>query len=674
MSDEELQKGDQTSTPLLDKNYELNLHETNETAQSDENIGRKKPARTLFAAYFSSSITRNFNDLDTRDIALKEDAYGLLLMITPKEGMIFFFAVIILILQISIIYLVAYYLLHKGIGDKISINPPAGITDTVRIGRICAIIVAVLGQSDIFDAIELIVIQPSLLASYVSAGWIQVVVVNWAHFMMGLGTLFISWLIIVQSESIMELFMNFAAIGFVMNIDDLFFALGNQYLFGELLHEKTEKLKRTNITVNGRPQALYRCYFLSILVAMFAGLFHVRFVQSDGQYLANTFTVSIGDDVKEIDSLFSGIYELKCNKFRLIQNSYITYVRNKPVSFHNFDVENTEYNQDREYGAAISYCETSNTWTLSSYDSSSSDYCKDLLNKNDSVNPCKRIILQSPKTKTYDFSTLSPSQWTIKSNTGRFVPVTKMFKYKDTQCTDNLDCSPIINEKNGGTCNMNDKKDKLCKCDYGRFGKNCEHPPPCQELIEEYKWEVKWEEFSAKALLIHEKQKPLKPFLFNDRPVYYIDNTIQFKNATLVLYQGVRWIKYALCASGKSRPKCSDFHKKFNDSFTVNDFIVGELSGDTTVLPYSPHIYSKPTTYGSPAGLYWYRKTSRLGIGTGQEDSGLGTLKLNGARFLCPDCSIPFNICDFGTCNKTTHKCVCDDGYSGSLCQIPDSY
>jgi len=581
---------------------------------------------------------------DEENMSLSEDTYGMLLILSPKSSQ-FWKTFAVAVFQVTLIVMISINLYEREIGDPL-FKPPTGISIQVFVGQIMALIIGVMAQNDITESIELLVYSPAELASDLKVSPLQVLIINLIHFSVGIGGLFIVFLVVVQSNDIVGLFADFAAMEFISHIDELFFHLASLSYVGRDLCIATEELKNIKIpsSIQGRSAKKILLYFPMIIT--FAGWGWVQWKMLTGKDLDPFFTVFIPDDFNVNDSYLSGVYaSTKCKHKRRF-----SYVNDKIV----------KYDEDENVSVrgVISYCSESETWVLNSYFTATKveNVCFELEN-NEIYDPCKRILLQSPRTKEYSINEISPREWSMKSSEGGFVPVPSFFNYVSNECQEDRDCSVLRNDKYGGTCN---KDTNTCACTGGRFGKSCEYSKPCAIQHETY-FSLKEKQYYKEdseyvSIILNKIEDETEPFLFNDHPVYY---QAFGELGALVLYQGVRFIQHFM--------DLNELDLTDVDVDSLNYIFVEYLSNDTIDILESTWI-SEQTDAGSPDGLEWFDIITDAGKVTKTKGGGFGKLGRVEQKFICPECSLVGNRCGNGQCNNGT--CVCEEGYDGSLCQI----
>eukprot|EP00587_Corethron_hystrix_P001919 CAMPEP_0113314048 /NCGR_PEP_ID=MMETSP0010_2-20120614/10257_1 /TAXON_ID=216773 ORGANISM="Corethron hystrix, Strain 308" /NCGR_SAMPLE_ID=MMETSP0010_2 /ASSEMBLY_ACC=CAM_ASM_000155 /LENGTH=641 /DNA_ID=CAMNT_0000170241 /DNA_START=133 /DNA_END=2059 /DNA_ORIENTATION=+ /assembly_acc=CAM_ASM_000155 len=558
------------------------------------------------------------NDEDEEDFtSLSLDTYGLLLMSNP-ECPPFWSALFVCCFQIILIGMILTDLLSKKDPGDPPFNPPTDVSGTVQVGQVMALIISVFTQNDMVEAIELLVYSPSDISEYTGSNPLQVLVVNLVHFAVGILGLFIVLVVVIQAENIMELFANFAAMQFVSNIDEIFFYMANRSYFGKNLSEYTENLKKIKIP-STRVGTITKQLFLFLPMIVILSFWFVNKRKTDhGIYFAPKYTVSIPDNFDENDSYLSGVYHIvkKCR-----ENKKFFYVRDKII-----------VKKEKSIRGVIAYCEHTQRWNLNYYVPKShsikfENICEEV--DDDAIyDPCKNVILQSPRTDKYSFEDISPSLWFIRVPTGGFTPVPSFFNFVSNECHGDSDCSSLHKSDQdgkimyGGTCLKNNNANVLME-DLENLANIQSHA-----------------HFYMKSILMQ-----------------LLDDDTQ----CLTLYQGIRYIQYCM-------PISSD------GGVTYNEIMEYVQNNTSYIFKDDAKIYlSEQTDAGSPAGLDWYDIVSDAGTVTNRKGGGFGIFKKTEFRYVCPSCDITGISCgSHGECINGV--CQCSDEYSGSLCQIAPTF
>ena len=138
--------------------------------------------------------------------------------------------------------------------------PTEAQSDAVYIGQFFTIMLALMTQNDLLSATHTLLhlCDSSWLRTVSRDGkekieggfwsWIARVLIPISlKFTQGLLVLFISWLIIVQSENVVELLKDYTALFVISSIDDLFFYVATQGYFGDKLAIRAEEARGVQI-------------------------------------------------------------------------------------------------------------------------------------------------------------------------------------------------------------------------------------------------------------------------------------------------------------------------------------------------------------------------------------------------------------------------------------------
>eukprot|EP00550_Attheya_septentrionalis_P006338 CAMPEP_0198280448 /NCGR_PEP_ID=MMETSP1449-20131203/520_1 /TAXON_ID=420275 /ORGANISM="Attheya septentrionalis, Strain CCMP2084" /LENGTH=288 /DNA_ID=CAMNT_0043975801 /DNA_START=313 /DNA_END=1176 /DNA_ORIENTATION=+ len=129
---------------------------------------------------------------------------------------VFFFA-----LQVAILVLIAVNI-TKNAPDGNPLNVPVGTSLDVVWAQVLALFVSLITQSDFmatFDLINTKYDDTAVLSLFEGATHTKWIVSNICRFVVGVLSIFISFILIVQSTTVIELFFNFAAVQFVSELD-----------------------------------------------------------------------------------------------------------------------------------------------------------------------------------------------------------------------------------------------------------------------------------------------------------------------------------------------------------------------------------------------------------------------------------------------------------------------
>eukprot|EP00978_Attheya_sp_CCMP212_P045430 scaffold346263_cov24-Attheya_sp.AAC.1 len=152
---------------------------------------------------------------------------------------VFFFA-----LQVAILVLIAINVLLDA-PDGNPLNVPVGTRLDVIVGQVLALFVSLITQSDFLATFDLINVKydATVLSLFEGATRTKWIVSNICRFLVGVLSIAISFILIVQSTKVIDLFFNFAAVQFVSDLDNIAFQLAYRgYMVIGDLEETTRKL------------------------------------------------------------------------------------------------------------------------------------------------------------------------------------------------------------------------------------------------------------------------------------------------------------------------------------------------------------------------------------------------------------------------------------------------
>lgn len=567
-------------------------------------------------------------------VKLSRDVYSLLYYSVPRS-IAFAFSILTYCLQM--------FILSLFLADSVNLdnpdNPlgiPAGVDSIVRAAQCVAILIAVATQDDLITAINEFFVgyYREALSSEGCGGarWQWLLSIT-TRFSQGGLCLTATFVLILQSEDVVGLFLDFLAVSFVSTLDDIMFALAREGYFAQRLETEARKMSRLRVSKRQIKTHLFRpLLFLLVSVGMLMGWGIVTSQQLKGAFIQCTsIAVQFGDSIKGDLAFFSGVY---------VVSHFDT--TSRPVYVERSVAGNT----GREGKGILAYCNDLGSWTFS-YPPS----------QHEVADPCHWYAI-TEETDTYDIIEMRPTDFYVfNQEANQPVP----FQHFAIRCAN---CDHVVGRGTScsgvGSCVVSQ-----CVCDPGRIGTNCEYEEPCEsiEINTEFggfpgprQWSERY------SLLRHCNSTEL--INVYGRPVYTSDHD-SVERAQVILFTGRRWVvtvAQSLIQLGEHVEQNSwcqlsnalkSFHARW-DSFTP-EFIS------------SPTDVGTPTDSATPVGLDWYRSYSR------DHGTDIDIYAPVSTRILCARCTgnIFSNPCkNNGTCNKSTGKCKCKAGTFGSLCQI----
>lgn len=273
---------------------------------------------------------------ESEKFRLQEDIFALL-FVSPVCSQAFLYSVFWFVFQGGVISLIAYDLLKDSDEDNFLKMPPA-VHPAVSAAQVLALAVAVMTQDDVISSLALVSVGydrnlPGLPAAATQSKW---VLSNVCRFLIGLASLLISFLFAVQSETVLDIFKDFAAMAFVSEIDDAAFSLAKRGFISSALEEATRGLEDVvfedredtidinplneakkitsampvpgsstmlapsipkpafvSMTLKARLRRVLLFLLFGLMVAMWS---YVYVKQKNGEYICQSLSVSFGDE------------------------------------------------------------------------------------------------------------------------------------------------------------------------------------------------------------------------------------------------------------------------------------------------------------------------------------------------------------------------------------------
>lgn len=431
-------------------------------------------------------------------MGLSEDIYSVM-MTCRAVSLPFVFSLFVCIFQMSLIVLIALDLIDFGTDNPFKIPPAVDIE--VRIAQALAVVLAVATQGDLLTAI----IQlhdgydkrvKETNASFTFGTWLFASI---AQFLIGAGMLTLIFILIIQSKDVIGMMLNFAALSFVSDIDDIAFFLAKNGFVSDAVERECRQVSEYEFPTRKRKSKWFRrVLFMLITASLYGGWGYVVYEQNDGAFIPYTVFVQFGDAFDPFLASFSG-----------------QYVRSEDL-YARRDV----YFERTSQGAYFAYCENEQTWTFTIW------YA-------DNFDPCQAYNASSPETKVYDISNAG-SPWTVAysdRDSNIFKQPFDMFTMFADDCTD---CNGL------GTCVNNQ-----CQCNGDRFGRHCEFSAPCPSLtVDQRTFSLPDDEASVSQLsdnyTLLRRNETGKLVLVYHKPVYVYDYGQGLTD--IIMFLGRRWI------------------------------------------------------------------------------------------------------------------------------------
>uniref|UniRef100_A0A7S2WJ22 EGF-like domain-containing protein n=1 Tax=Eucampia antarctica TaxID=49252 RepID=A0A7S2WJ22_9STRA len=558
------------------------------------------------------------------------------------------FCIIIALFQFTIIILLIISATNRGTDNVFGIPPQ--ITEVVRFCQFFAILLMVASQDDFVNAIAYFSdgYSPLILEKAPHASLFKYYLCGLLKLVEGGLSLFITFVLIVQGDQVLGIFLNFAALSFVYSIDDVFFCLAGNFFFTDELGVLVGQIRTLKVPIPTRYPSSennissYRLvHIVYICTFVIVGWLILVVKQYEGAFSCESITVQFGDESFFTFGSFSGAYDrigLMGEQKDRVGNRFI-YLR-------------------RTYKDAIfAYCKNEMAWTFTSVSEEGENYLN--------IDPCD-YDAKSAETKTYNIEETGNTKWFTWNAVSLQISEFDFFSLRcPDQCTD---CNGV------GNCN-----DNVCTCTPGNYGLNCEFKGDilCKELSQSKRKEASFGHVSTPFQIASEFNN--SSISFHERPVYYrniFEKKNLFKNRTqsdIILFIGRRWAFYRIEITEGSDPLAK-----------VIEILEGYSSTHTSSIghEYGPKYFSGEVTFGarsdkgSPIEIPWY---GAVLIGNGPNSTVYQIDKRSpvDAELLCVKCNSLTNPChNKGICDQkdldTFGVCECESKYIGNLCEADD--
>jgi ABC-type multidrug transport system fused ATPase/permease subunit len=313
--------------------------------------------------------------------SLSNDTFSFI-FISGLLSLPFLIAIIVVSFQMTAYSVLTANIIDKG--GKNQYNFPPNVDYTVRVTQVLAIIIAIVTQDDVKKVILILrdgydadVFQGTFGPEATKFKWILSLVLRAA---VGLFGLFVIFMLIMQSTTVLDLLLDFTATEFVSLLDDLIFLMLRVGYFGFSMM-KAATLCETEYHVSRfKSLHLSAVYFIIIFAVMFSGWSGIYTKQSKGEYLCQRMYIQLGDEFAPALAGLSGIYTINNNE--------------------QFGGRVTSSQENNGQGK-IGYCEDENVWTLKIQEQLMPlEY-----------DPCLYWVAKSSESKDFDVLKTTSSQW-----------------------------------------------------------------------------------------------------------------------------------------------------------------------------------------------------------------------------------------------------------------------
>ncbi|KAG7341608.1 EGF-like domain containing protein [Nitzschia inconspicua] len=606
----------------------------------------------------------NMDESTEEDDGIQEEALPpnifSLMFVSDFNSRAYLYATCVFFIQAVVVFAALLNSFDIKAGGNNPANIPAGVPNAVTIAQAAMIPVAVASQNDFISAVvrlndrifeNIVDIDPLHLSS-TYCKWLMSSV---SQLLVGCGILCVSFLFMMQSDSVFQVLINIVALFAISNISTNAFTMASRGFLGYNIWKDTLKVtkhkvkRKYNDTANG--QWFIQMLYLLCILAFYLGFGYILHRQRTGYFLCHSVFIQF-DDAFDVSLPYrSGVYTITDEK---IANRFVYADAVTGTSF------------------ILGYCAENTAWGLAR--ASSRDPCAD--------------SIMSQRTFSFDVMTTGQVPWRVRSQRDNSMVDTSSFLM---QC---VDCDTSSCEPHRGTCINNQ-----CVCHDGRYGINCEFRRPCQTLV----LNSNRGSFPPIVSLVNENYVVLDDtyqllegengtiVTSYHRPVYYSEG-YKF----LLTFSGRRWIivspRLWLETGGAQEPLsiASVFTEVVDaqDSSPEDSLRIYLLALFTTEHMYrfltDPLLQQftnseaveigSPLDQGSPIGLRWL--ALRAVRSANRPVFILDNYDTFDVSFICNFCQDDINDCqNLGVCNSVTETCDCRNStfgfplHSGALCE-----
>ncbi|CAB9529498.1 expressed unknown protein [Seminavis robusta] len=575
-----------------------------------------------------------------------ESTYSLFYLCSVNSAA-FWYAFFVYAIQITTILLTLIDIVDWG-GSGLDLPPNVDLIVTIAQG--VALFQAIAFQSDLLEVVGKFKdgFHPEVLEKHPGATYATWLVSCIAQLIAALLLLLTIYILTMEVDSVLGIMLNFAALHFMADIDNVAFDLAKAGFMGNMLKNAASDVVHFQVRKRKRSEdqgILQRSWksgvFLLILIGMVGGYVAIVVFRTSGKYMCNTMIVNMGDNFVPSLGTFNGLYDLD-------------FSAGSGLEWRAEYVERRSVEIDAPGKGVFGYCNDIKAWTFRVQ-------TRDNLEDSD---PCDWIA-RSSNTDTYDITETGRIQWFVRDETNHEV-VLEPFSLVCFDCS-NEDVEGSNDCGGKGICS-----NAVCDCEDGWYGLRCEFVSPCpwitihartEKFASIRDWATGYQSIDLGNGTLVEAYH---------RPVYI--HEYERGEYDVVMFTGGRW---ALAASkflpSGGRIQASDLSDGQDDvGSDIGNFFKHSFHGyqgfsaNFSVAFLSDYMeMGTHWSSSSPVGFSWYfAKTVKDQNQNQAIGNGIST------EFVCHVCDESSNPCLYdGKCSAG--ECVCSLDSRGSLCEIP---
>ena len=341
-----------------------------------------------------SGLLRNSFDLESAERSLPEDTFSFLIYCDINSRS-FVLGILVFLFQIAIYIILTANIVEDEPRNGNIFGFPETASVPLRISECLAILISIITQTDARKAICLYrdgFDEAGLTQVFQGASFWKWSLSIGLRASEGLLGLIIAFLLIMQSDDVLELLLNFSAIEFVTLLDDVVFELVREGFFGREMKKEAKRLSKMTYSVSQdcanskSATVLSLLYFVVLFLTFFGSWGNIVSKQSRGFYFCDIISSQFSDEVLSLSVSSKRFYRRQEGKKG--GRSIYRHVGTQELLF--------------------AYCEREKRWTLFINDTDTTEW-----------DPCNGWLAASSTRVSADSSLLESASfpWLIKNQT-----------------------------------------------------------------------------------------------------------------------------------------------------------------------------------------------------------------------------------------------------------------
>lgn len=288
------------------KKENKNLRDANKKLQGlikeKDNKDKRREMRTQ--AMISQVSVRNTRAMRT----LSEDIYSFLFC-SKLRSVPSFIAISTVLLQYAVFIMFFANLLFTQ-------NVPANVEIIVRVSQATAILVTFAAQTDVRVSLRALIYQEGvdeIAAFFTEFTMFRFFLANILMFLQGMLCVVVTIVLIIYTDNVFDLLLNFTAVMFVSELDELVFYMARHGYLGRKAEKLAKDVQETEFQqadMQGMRGNLHVYLFVILLLVGYAFFVYVANLQYNHWSLPTIIKAEFGDTIDPSLSLYSGCYRL----------------------------------------------------------------------------------------------------------------------------------------------------------------------------------------------------------------------------------------------------------------------------------------------------------------------------------------------------------------------------